>query len=237
MNKEVESTVKERLIQFIKYKKLSQAKFEKAIGAGNGFVNNISKSIGGDKLQSIICVFPELNTNWLMLGEGEMLKDGFHHGKNLEDYLNTHQISMFDFSRIMNISQNEASELISKNEIDDEIQWRIAETLMIPKMYIEEGEKAMQAKNRLLSKEQEIKDRTRNIEFVLKTNSELAEQIKMQQKTIEALSSAISNQAESLKEKDKQTSEVIELLKEQLKKGQDVENLFRAASSVVEEDE
>lgn len=54
----------------------------------------------------------------------------------------------------------------------------------------------------------------------------------------------ISNQAKSLEVKDrqtseamKQTSEVIELLKEQLKKGQDVENSFRAANSVVVEDE
>lgn len=70
----MEETVKQRLIKFIKYKGLSQAKFEKAIGASNGFVNNISKSIGAEKAQSILGVYPELNMGWVLTGEGEMLK-------------------------------------------------------------------------------------------------------------------------------------------------------------------
>lgn len=69
----MEHTVKQRLITFIKHKGLSQAKFEKAIGVSNGFVNNISKGIGADKLQRIINVFPEVNTDWLITGVGDML--------------------------------------------------------------------------------------------------------------------------------------------------------------------
>lgn len=70
----MESTVKQRLIDFIKFKNLSQAKFEKAIGVSNGFVNNISKGIGADKLQRILNAYPELNSTWLLTGNGEMLK-------------------------------------------------------------------------------------------------------------------------------------------------------------------
>lgn len=70
----MESTVKQRLIDFIKFKNLSQAKFEKAIGVSNGFVNNISKGIGADKLQRILNTYPELNSTWLLTGNGEMLK-------------------------------------------------------------------------------------------------------------------------------------------------------------------
>lgn len=70
----MESTVKQRLIDFIKYKNLSQAKFERAIGVSNGFVNNISKGIGADKMQRILSTFPELNQTWLLTGEGSMLK-------------------------------------------------------------------------------------------------------------------------------------------------------------------
>ena len=69
----MEQTVKQRLISFLKFKNLSQAKFEKAIGVSNGFVNNISKGIGADKLQRILSIYPELNTDWLITGEGEML--------------------------------------------------------------------------------------------------------------------------------------------------------------------
>ena len=70
----MEKTVKQRLIKFIKYKSISQGKFEKAIGVSNGFVNNISKSIGVEKVQRISDVFPELNMGWVLTGEGEMLK-------------------------------------------------------------------------------------------------------------------------------------------------------------------
>lgn len=69
----METTVKQRLIEFLKYKKIGQSKFEKRICAGNGFVNNIVKSIGTEKLQSIKREFPELNTEWLLYGTGEML--------------------------------------------------------------------------------------------------------------------------------------------------------------------
>lgn len=69
----METTVKQRLIRFIKYKRLSQKKFEEAVGVSNGYVNNISKGIGADKLQRILGVYPELNQTWLLTGEGEML--------------------------------------------------------------------------------------------------------------------------------------------------------------------
>lgn len=69
----MEGTVKERLIRFIKSKGLSQKKFEQVVGLSNGYVNNISRSIGADKMQSILCAFPELNQTWLLTGEGEML--------------------------------------------------------------------------------------------------------------------------------------------------------------------
>lgn len=68
-------SVKERLTLFIKYKKLSQGRFETACGLSNGYVNNIRQSIQPDKLQKIALQFPELNTGWLMAGEGSMLKE------------------------------------------------------------------------------------------------------------------------------------------------------------------
>lgn len=70
----MENTVKQRIISFIKYQKLSQRKFENSINVSNGFVNNISKSIGADKLQRILNVYPDLNPDWLLYGEGSMLK-------------------------------------------------------------------------------------------------------------------------------------------------------------------
>ena len=70
----MENTVKERIISFLKGKKLSQSAFEKSTGLSNGYVNNISKGIGAEKLQRIIEVYPELSQAWLLTGEGEMLR-------------------------------------------------------------------------------------------------------------------------------------------------------------------
>lgn len=67
-------TIKERLIFFIKHLNIGQGKFEAQCGLANGYVNNIRRSVTPDKLQQIARQYPELNTGWLMTGEGEMLK-------------------------------------------------------------------------------------------------------------------------------------------------------------------
>lgn len=70
----MESTVKERVEIFLKAKKISKTDFGKAIGASNAFVSSMRKSIGPDKLQSIASAYPDLNIEWLLTGEGQMLK-------------------------------------------------------------------------------------------------------------------------------------------------------------------
>lgn len=70
-----ESTVKERIISFIKYNSLSQKKFEELLGLSNGYVNNIRKSISDNVLFKICGQFPALNRDWLLYGEGEMLRE------------------------------------------------------------------------------------------------------------------------------------------------------------------
>ncbi len=71
----MQNTVKERLKFFMQSKHIGQAAFEKAVGLSNGYVNNIRQSIQPDKIQKIALVYPELNTGWLLTGEGNMLKE------------------------------------------------------------------------------------------------------------------------------------------------------------------
>lgn len=65
--------IKDRFIIFIEYKRLSKRKFQESIGVSNSYIQNITNSIGADVLNRIISTYPELNTQWLIYGKGEML--------------------------------------------------------------------------------------------------------------------------------------------------------------------
>lgn len=69
----MEETVKDRLTKFRQYKNLGQGKFEKLSGLSNGYLTQLRKAPGSEKLQRILCTFPELNRTWLLTGEGDML--------------------------------------------------------------------------------------------------------------------------------------------------------------------
>lgn len=81
-------TVKDRLKIFIKYLGIGQAKFEKKCNLSNGYVNNSKGNYGASKLDYILKVFPELNRDWLLYGEGEMLKSSV----NIENGDNSTQV-------------------------------------------------------------------------------------------------------------------------------------------------
>lgn len=67
-------SVKERLTEYLKYKKISKRQFEISIGVSNGYVTNMRKSIKPERIESIALIYSDLNTGWLMTGEGEMIK-------------------------------------------------------------------------------------------------------------------------------------------------------------------
>lgn len=70
----MKSAVKERLIAFINYLGMSKNAFENACGLSTRYVSNISASVSPDKLKQISLKFPELNVEWLLTGQGDMLR-------------------------------------------------------------------------------------------------------------------------------------------------------------------
>ena len=66
-------TVKERLIEFLKFKRIGQVRFAESVGLSRGFVSNISKSIQPGTLERISKQYPDLNKGWLLTGEGKMI--------------------------------------------------------------------------------------------------------------------------------------------------------------------
>ena len=67
-------TVKERIIEFVNSQKLSIRAFEQRCNLSNGLINNLKYSISRASLSKITAEFPQLNTTWLLTGEGKMLK-------------------------------------------------------------------------------------------------------------------------------------------------------------------
>lgn len=67
----------ERLKQYIDEKGITIAAFEKSIGMSNASFGKSLKNkgaIGSDKLENILSVYSDINPEWLLTGEGSMLK-------------------------------------------------------------------------------------------------------------------------------------------------------------------
>ena len=107
----MENTVKGRLIEFLSSKRLSQKRFADACGLSWGFVNGIKVSIQPDTLAKITTQFPELNTAWLILGQGEMLNGGdggisanvIHQPKCKESCVDDQMINLYDIDAAANL--------------------------------------------------------------------------------------------------------------------------------------
>ncbi len=70
----METTVKERIISFLKFKGIGQTKFEQLCGLSRGYVTNLKNAPKTDKVLKILNTFPELDKVWLLTGEGSMLR-------------------------------------------------------------------------------------------------------------------------------------------------------------------
>lgn len=68
-------SVKERIKEFAKSQEKSVLAFELKAGLNKGYINAIRVSIQPEKIQSIASNYPNLNIDWLLTGEGEMLKN------------------------------------------------------------------------------------------------------------------------------------------------------------------
>lgn len=68
-------TTKDRTLRFVSHKGLSVKKFEEMCGLSNGYINSMKSGYGNAKLLQVLSAFPELNRDWLVYGEGEMIRE------------------------------------------------------------------------------------------------------------------------------------------------------------------
>ena len=68
-------TLKERLLEFVEFKKMNKRQFQISIGVSNSYIQNLNENIGPLILEKISAVYPELNIEWLLTGEGNMINE------------------------------------------------------------------------------------------------------------------------------------------------------------------
>lgn len=95
-----------RINEFILSKGLSVAEFERICGLSNGYVRKVKDSLGKRGLSDILRNFPELNKDWLLTGEGEMLNPT--HG------ITQHQNGGSNNSQTITVGQSEVSKFLDE---------------------------------------------------------------------------------------------------------------------------
>lgn len=65
-------TPKEKIIKYLKYNNISQDKFSRTCDVSSGFLRQ-GKSFSIDLLKTIRTNYPDLNMDWLLYNEGDML--------------------------------------------------------------------------------------------------------------------------------------------------------------------
>ena len=81
------STVKSRLIKLLKEKRMSQSEFARHLGVSPTYIGAMRKSIPEVRLKKVLEIFPDLNRDWLLFGEGDMLLDEEDDMELSDDYV------------------------------------------------------------------------------------------------------------------------------------------------------
>ena len=99
--------MKSRIIDFVKSQKMSIREFERVCNFPNGTIGAFKNDINNKRRVVIFEKFPQLNTKWLLTGEGEML----NHLHNEA----THNINSSNNTYINGVGDNSQDKTNEKN--------------------------------------------------------------------------------------------------------------------------
>ncbi len=66
-------SVKSRLLELLKVKRMSQSEFARHLGVSPTYIGAMRRSIPPERMKTVMQLFPDLNRDWLLYGDGEML--------------------------------------------------------------------------------------------------------------------------------------------------------------------
>lgn len=67
-------SIKQRIVDYCRKNGISIRQFEIQCNMSNGYVSSMRNGMGARKLENVLKAFPDLNRDWLLYGEGEMLR-------------------------------------------------------------------------------------------------------------------------------------------------------------------
>ena len=126
------TTIKERILQFIEYQGEKKESFFENLGLSYANFKGVQKksALGSDKIDKILSKYPKINPEWLLTGQGEMLKeDSYLEQKNwIVNDLDKYESQKYDYNSLQRVG-------LRLDEIC--IQEKIANDLMAKKLCVD----------------------------------------------------------------------------------------------------
>lgn len=115
--------VKDRIKLFCKKEGISIKNFEDTCGMSNGYINAMRKGLGHEKLNNVLSAYPKLNRDWLLYGEGEMLKGGVIQNNEQGDNISGQSVtvSKADTDALLDALKRKDEQLSKSQEQIDEL--------------------------------------------------------------------------------------------------------------------
>ncbi len=117
---------KEKILQYLEFKDISQGKFCRKIGVSNGFLAS-GKHIGSEKLKIIRDNYIDLNMNWLIYDEGEMIIK--------ENIFNEYEVVYDEFAKDKVTVSKKITDALKSNNLNDTFELLINEYVTLQKKH------------------------------------------------------------------------------------------------------
>ncbi len=117
---------KEKILQYLEFKDISQGKFCRKIGVSNGFLAS-GKHIGSEKLKIIRDNYIDLNMNWLIYDEGEMIIK--------ENIFNEYEVVYDEFAKDKVTISKKITDALKSNNLNDTFELLINEYVTLQKKH------------------------------------------------------------------------------------------------------
>jgi hypothetical protein len=101
--------IKERILQYIDSQNIVREEFYKkvSIDGANFRGKNLNSEFSADKIVRILRIYPNISVEWLLLGEGEMLKSNIKLKENEDEKV----------SKLLNIIEKQQDTINNQQEI------------------------------------------------------------------------------------------------------------------------